>query len=181
MKLDQAQRLASRILDSARGYTLRAEIAGSIRRLKEECKDIEIVAIPLLGEKTDLFEESRRNLLYRWARQMEREDKIHWIKPGTNQIQRWPIEEHGKYWRGLLVKSGVKLDLFLTTQETWGCTLLIRTGPSDYSTRIVSQCRPQFYFAQGKLFNGDGRFIPTPEEKDVYTTLAIPYIKPKQR
>jgi len=183
MILSLAQNLAERIIATMDGYIVRAEIAGSIRRQKAEVKDIEIVAIPQLGQPTDLFEESRQNLLYRWAQAMERGEKIYWIKPGTNEIIRWPLDPQGKYWRGLLVKSQVKLDLFLTTKETWGCTFLIRTGPADYSHKIVgdAQFKTGHRFAEGKLFDKAGNFVPTPEEDDVYAALGLFYQRPEQR
>lgn len=164
-------------------YVERAAIAGSIRRCKAEVKDIEIVAIPKLGDKTDLFEESRANRLFDWARKMRREERIQWIKSGTSEIIPWPIDEHGKYWRGLLVQSGIKLDLFLTTAETWGCTFLIRTGPADYAHKIVSdaQFKTGHRFAEGKLFDKAGDFVPTPEEDDVYAALGLFYVRPEQR
>lgn len=117
MKLSQAQNLASKIVDSMRDACTRVEIAGSIRRCKPECRDIEIVAIPKLGEPIDLLGEERENLLYRWAKQVEAESRIWWIKPGVeitraDQVVRWPLDPHGKYWRGWLVKAEIKLDLF---------------------------------------------------------------------
>lgn len=183
MLLKQAQTLVDKILASMRSYTLRAEVAGSIRRKKPDVKDIEIVAIPALGEMTDLFEEHRANLLYDWARQMEAQDKIHWIKPSTDQVMRWPLDPKGKYWRGLLVQSQIKLDLFLTTPETWGTTFIIRTGPADFSHRIVADAPHQtgHQFAEGKLYDRNGKFVPTPEEEDVFVALTRHYIKPEFR
>ncbi len=181
MRLDQAQSLATRILDSAREYTLRAEVAGSVRRCKPEVKDIEIVAIPKPGEPTDLFQLKPENLLYRWAQQMEAEDKIWWIKTGVDGVIRWPIDQHGKYWRGWLVKAEIKLDLFLTTPETWGIIYLTRTGPKEFSARLADQCRPDHYFAEGKLIDREGKFVPTPEEQDVFTALRMPFVRPEER
>lgn len=186
MILTQAQNLASKIVASMREYCDRVEIAGSIRRRKPECGDIEIVAIPKQGEPTDLFQTQRENLLYRWAQQVEAENRIWWIKPGievtrADQVVRWPLDQHGKYWRGWLVKAEIKLDLFLTTPETWGATYLIRTGPAEYSQRIVTECRPNHYFGEGKFFDRNGQFVPTPEEQSVYDALSLPFVKPEER
>lgn len=139
MNFFQAQSLAERIIETMQPFCQRAAIAGSIRRQKAQVKDIEIVAIPAFGSPLDLFGDINRNLLFDWATLMEREDRIHWIKPGTTDVIRWTIKEDGKYWRGWLVKAEIKLDLFLTTPDTWGITYLIRTGPADFSARVVGK------------------------------------------
>ena len=183
MRLSEAKPLAQKILETMNPFIERAEIAGSIRRKKAECRDIEIVAIPRLGQPKDLFGLEPENLLYKWAMQMEREERIHWIKPGTDQIIRWPLQEQGKYWRGLLVKSGIKLDLFLTTKESWGVIYLIRTGSSDFSFRCVSKYAMEsgHNFHNGHLFDSNGRIVPTPEEEDVFRALGLDYIAPEDR
>lgn len=183
MRLEQASQLAQKILDSMRPFAERAEIAGSIRRQKEEVKDIEIVAIPAHGLPLDLFGEEPANLLYDWAQQMEQEGRIKWIKPGTHEIIPWPLNPAGKYWRGLLIKAQIKLDLFLTKKETWGATYLIRTGSSEFSYRIVSEIahKAGLQFAEGKLYDKNYAVIATPEENDVFRALGIAYIEPKDR
>lgn len=183
MKLAHAKNLAERIIETMQPYCQRAAIAGSIRRQKTEVKDIEIVAIPKFGQAKDLFAQELENLLYGWALQIEAENRIHWIKPGVAELVRWPIKEDGKYWRGLLVKAGIKLDLFLTTPETWGVTFLIRTGSAEFSQRMVGkECwRTGYKFQEGKLFDPNGQFVATPEEQDVFNALGVEWIEPEAR
>jgi len=183
MRLAQAQNLAERIVETMQPYCERVAIAGSIRRQKPEVKDIEIVAIPKLGDPKDLFGTEFENLLYGWAGEMEREQRIQWIKPGTSEIIPWRIQEQGRYWRGWLVKAGIKLDLFLTTSETWGVTFLIRTGSAEFSQRIVGkECwRTGYRFDDGKLFDPFGQVVSTPEEIDVFATLGVEWIEPEAR
>lgn len=142
--------------------------------LREWCQDCEKHLAPSLGKAS-------------WDRtfyaQLKAENRIWWIKPSVeitraDQVIHWPLDAHGKYWRGWLVATGIKLDLFLTTPETWGATFLIRTGPTEYNTRIVSECRPQHYFADGKLLNWEGKLVPTPEEQSVYDALGLKFVRP---
>ena len=46
MNYDDANEIALRTLEELRPHCIRCEIAGSLRRLKPEVKDIEICAIP---------------------------------------------------------------------------------------------------------------------------------------
>lgn len=164
-------------------FCLRVAVAGSIRRQKSEVKDVEIVAIPRLGAPKDLFGDEPRNLLYEWAQQMEQDQRIYWIKPGTEEVIRWRIKEDGKYWRGWLVKAEIKLDLFLTTTNTWGNTYLIRTGPAEFSARIVGKeaQRTGHSFRDGKLFNDLNQEVNCQEEADVFEALGISWIEPQAR
>jgi len=183
MLLDQAQQLAEKVLASMRPFADRSEIAGSIRRRKEEVKDIEIVAVPRFGPARDLFGQDPENLLFNWAQRIEREGRIAWIKPGTSEIIRWPLSERGKCWRGLLVKANVKIDLFLTTRETWGATYLIRTGSSDFNIRVVGEVarKTGHRFADGKLLDRNLRPVHVPEEIDVFQALEMSYADPWER
>lgn len=183
MKLIQAENLANRIIETMQPFCQRVAIAGSIRRQKPEVKDIEVVAVPKLGQPKDLFCEVLQNQLFVWAQQIESEGRIQWIKPGTPEIIPWPIQEQGRYWRGWLVKAGIKLDLFLATPETWGVIYLIRTGSAEFSQRMVGkECwRTGYHFDDGKLFDPSGQFVPTPEEQDVFSALGVEWLEPEDR
>jgi len=181
--LQQMTRLAEYIVETMRPYCDRVEIAGSLRRRKANPKDIEIVAIPKQSKFIDLFETKRANCLYDWAKQVENEDKIHWIKPNTEDVIRWPLDPDGRYWRGWLVKGEIKLDLFLTTPETWGATFMIRTGSSEFNQRVFrwAEDHTGHKFYGGKMHDTVGRFVPTPEEESIFEILGMPYVEPAQR
>ena len=183
MNWQQGQNLAARIVETMQPFCDRVEIAGSLRRRKPNPKVIEIVAIPKQSDFIDLFETKRANLLYDWARNIEDEDRIHWIKPNTEDVIRWPLDPDGRYWRGWLVKGEIKLDLFLTTPETWGATFLIRTGSSEFNQRVFSWAENHtgHIFYGGKMHDAVGRFVPTPEEMSIFEILEMPYTAPEKR
>ena len=192
MKHADALVIAETLLKEMRPYCHRVEIAGSIRRLKSEVKDIEIVAIPKWESVAAGFfaeDVSSNNSLYcRWAMG---HPWITWIKAGTNQIQPWNIKEDGKYWRGLIASSHcpeneTKLDLFLTTPEQFGILMVIRTGPESFSKKIVTQSSKGGWLPDhlrvdgGWLMDGDRR-IPTPTELSVFDAIGRPWIPPEKR
>src|SRR5688572_15684369 len=113
----------------------RIEIAGSIRRQKSEVKDIEIVCIPktVPDVQIGLFAaaDPRRNLRHpgfasEFYNASENELMIEMGKP-----------DHGKYVKIMLIEHQIKIDLFIATAENFGFLLAIRTGPADYSHRIL--------------------------------------------
>ena len=159
------------LIEQLEQYCQRIEIAGSIRRLKPEVGDIELIAIP--KPTLDLFsaiteEHQLDNLDYEGMRIGRK------IKGGHKYKQ---IE----------LKGGVILDLFIVTPPAeWGVQFLIRTGPAEFSHKLVMKRRaggllPSNLRVKDGAIWSNNHIIPTPEEQDVFELIGIPYIEPKDR
>lgn len=198
MKFAQAEKIAAEKLAQIRPYCKRAEIAGSVRRRKEECGDIEIVCIPrIITDKVegDLFSlQADRNLLYEWATE---KSGINWIKPGTPEIIPWQPKPHGKYWRALLPEN-IKLDLFLVTPPAqWGVLFTLRTGNRFFSHWLVTSENRKAYSEESKKFyrgalpyfaevkdgvlKENGLMKSTPEEIDFLKYCGVGFVEPRDR
>jgi len=177
MKLNQAYKIASSILEELAPFCQRAEIAGSIRRRRHEVKDIEIVVIPTCHEQPDLFGRAISKsyplhdyLAFQFCRTHKR------IKGGEKYIQ---YELH----------HGINLDLFMVTPPAqWGVQFVLRTGPAQFSHWLVTNkykggaLPDQFRIKDGavrSLYNDI--VIDTPEESDLFDLLGLKWIKPEQR
>ena len=163
-------------------YCDRAMVAGSIRRGRAEVKDIELVCAPKLVAGVDperLFGEGHRNLLYEWAL----DSGIVWIKPGTDDTIEWPIKPDGLYWRGVITagQDAIKLDVFLTTVENFGTTLLIRTGSSRFNQALMSHARMIHRPCVNNHFHHAGEPVEFEEEYDVFDFLGLEYVEPSER
>lgn len=180
MLLAEAEAFAHKLIVLMSPFCQRCEIAGSIRRRKEEVKDIEIVAIPKLEQIPDpssLFAEPLIiNRLHEWALSAD----IQWIKPGTDAIISWNIQPEGKYWRGLL-PSGIKLDLFIAAPDNWGIIFAIRTGSKDFTTALVTRAKQVGHPCKDGYLHCNEQPFATPEERDVFELLALEWIEPEQR
>ena len=153
MKLGFAKEIADDFLKMIRPFCLKAEIAGSVRREKPEPNDIEICAIP-----RDLWE--LKNVMY----------IQHCLKG------KFP----SKYSQ--IIYQGEKMDIFWCNQDNWGNIFLIRTGPWEFSKKLMST-RANIRGLKhegGYLWHGNKK-LRCPEEKDVFEMLGLPYIKPKNR
>lgn len=181
----------------------RIEVAGSIRRLRPEVADIELVAIPkiesyvkpvpgLFGE--DQGEEAEHNFL--WAALEGLGDRVQWIRRGEKARAFWyPLEEGG---------GQVQVDLYTACPENWGLILLIRTGSDKFSrdivTRLARARRPSFegwvrdasrtppknITPQGMPEWSDAEkarmhVLPTPEESDVFRLALCGQVEPANR
>lgn len=160
----------------------RMEVAGSIRRHKADVGDIELVAVPIVERVADgLFDDVAVNRL------SELLDAL--ILDG--RLARHPDDpKRGERYSKLVEpNSGLQVDLFSATADTFGLIFLIRTGPADYSHRFVTDLRRRgLHAATGALHRGSlgcGAYvcevIPTPNEADVYAAAGWPFVAPELR
>ena len=103
-------------------YCERIEIAGSIRRRKPECGDIELVAIPKIEPVVDLLGETvdQRSLL----------DQV--------LLDRYTVLKGKDKYKQVLVDD-VPVDIFIQPDPaTWGVNFAIRTGSADFAKWLVT-------------------------------------------
>jgi len=197
MNIKDAKAIADAVVESMRPFCQRVEIGGSIRRERQDVKDIEIVAVPtwetapLEEQVMSLFASPPRdpgniNKLHFWA--MRVQQGVRWIKPGTSEIIQWQPKPEGKYWRGLIdpltfgvSAEPIQLDLFLARPANWGMIFVIRTGSADFSAALMTHAkRRHMPCVEGMLTRG-GRPVETPEEADVFRLRGISWVEPRDR
>jgi DNA polymerase/3'-5' exonuclease PolX len=188
MKYDQALPIAEKLVDLLRPGCTRIEIAGSIRRLKAEPGDIDLVAIPDQRPARPLFGIPYRSnqlemILESLALGDDDDIKLHRCLGGGKYQEYWVSIDAGRTWC-------IKLDLFLVTPPAdWGCLYLIRTGPADFSHWIVSNQSigggmPDGYHLQGGRIQdkATGQFVyRCPEEIDFLHFCGLDWIEPRDR
>lgn len=161
--LAEAEAIALKVLEQLKPYCIRAEIAGSIRRKKADCGDVEIVAVPL-PYSTGLLEDGIASVVNKWLK----------IKGEM---------EYGKTkYTQRVLPEGIKLDLFFAEEGNWGHTFAIRTGSADYSHKVLANgwVRQGFKSEGGYLFR-DGERYEIREEKDLFKLIGIPFVEPEYR
>lgn len=165
MNYTEAKTLADDILTTLRPLCHRAEIAGSVRRLKQhDIKDVEVCAIPNSAHAIEL----RQIVNSKW---------------GVPCAGLWP----SKYTK---IRTNLSIDLFWPNAETWGLIYVIRTGPAEFGQRMLAFWKTVTkggYSEDGILHLADGTPVPTPEESDVfrvfekYSGKRCPFIPPEKR
>lgn len=202
MPLATAQAVAAQIVAQLQSYCERAEVAGSIRRQASEVGDVEVVVIARVATppgivQTAMFGEPEAapagtsvNLLAGHLEALEatgairrRPDK-NGRRGGLNRIT-WLVDD---VW--------VPVDLFRAMATTWGWQMVLRTGPAEFSHRLVTAraaggWRPNdMQFDKGCLWRypRDGRgafgprvFVPTPDEATLFAELGLPFVAPEAR
>lgn len=176
MNLHDAKLIADEVVRAVLPSCHRAEVAGSIRREKPEVKDIEVVAV--VADYDQLF-----SALRRFGR---------FIKPGVSEIVDWEPKVGAKYVR-MLLHSGVKLDLFVASEDNWGSIFFMRTGSATGKDgKAWNAFVPQMFHrwkvvSGGGMMSGgmptlpDGTQLPCYEESDFFDLVGVEFIPPSER
>lgn len=176
MKYKEALHLAQSWKKRLTPHCNRIEIAGSIRREKPEVKDIELLCIPKTVQlQSSMFaeEEATRHRDPGFPTAIT-------AAPQTRIIKGNP--HTGKYIQIELQDDEIKIDIFIATPENWGFMLAIRTGPADYSHKVLGRRWVKFgYHGEDGILKRGGVPVMVPEETDLYNLLDLTYLHPKER
>lgn len=163
----------------------RWEIAGSVRRRKSEVADVEHVIIPRVVEEpgSGLFAEPERiNKLWKALeehRQFGAVAKHCYGSTGAGA----PLYRWGEKYRGVDFRGHIH-EMFTATPINWGAILLIRTGPADYSERVVTKIKSGGMYRQqdGQLIHvASGQPVGVPDEKTYLRLAGMKWLEPAQR
>jgi DNA polymerase (family X) len=158
MLLDTATALGEHMLEYVRSHpsTVRAEVAGSLRRKKETIGDLDIVAASTdQGALADAFAEA----------------------PFADEVL-----AHGPK-KVFIVRDGVEVDLRIVEPEAFGSLLHHFTGSQAHNItlreRAVKMSINISEYGLAKIGTGD--YEPIATEEELYGRLGLPYIPPELR
>jgi DNA polymerase/3'-5' exonuclease PolX len=179
MKLDRAMMIAEQWVKRLEPHCERIAIAGSIRRRKGMVKDIEILAIPRTVDS------NQENLFGASTVTSHRDPgfiRVFTHAPYQDVIILKGHPEHSKYIRLQLIPEKIVLDLFLATQKNWGYLLAVRTGPAEYSHKVLANrwVKMGYHGESGMLTRG-GQPVDVPDEDTLYDLLKMEYVEPENR
>jgi DNA polymerase (family X) len=158
MLLDEASALAEHMLEFVRSHpsTVRAEVAGSLRRQKETIGDLDLVAA-----STD-----QRALADAFA-QAPFADEV--LAHGPTKV--------------FIVCNGVEIDLRIVEPEAYGSLLHHFTGGQAHNIALRERAvKMGINISEyGLAKEGTGNYEPVATEEELYARLGLPYIPPELR
>lgn len=160
--LEIIQPIALDLWKELKPFCSKIKIAGSIRRQKAMCKDIELVMLPL--------DRSARN-------------KIGLFLMQNGKILKGQLA--GRYVKATY--KGFKVDVFMPQPHDYYRQLAIRTGSDQYSKKIAQQWVKNGYVGTEKglvLRSKHMEFNPAIQwtsEQHFFEWLGMPYVAPKNR
>ncbi|HEV2329208.1 MAG TPA: hypothetical protein VGY56_10510 [Verrucomicrobiae bacterium] len=198
MTIDHALRYAVKIVEwispyctvgSAPPHGASIATAGSIRRDRPECGDVDIVCIPKLKEERDMLGAviHRENLLFSFIKAHARSGAARITSGGETEGKQMIVE---------LKKC--QLDLWFADEKNFASRLLCRTGSKDHNVWIATRCKRmnlkwntyEGILSGGTFWPGDsarsdeyvgGKLEQFATEAEFYARLGLPFIEPKNR
>ena len=158
MLLDEASALGAHMLDFVRSHpsTVRAEIGGSLRRMKETIGDLDIVASSTdQGALADAFAEA----------------------PFADEVL-----AHGPK-KVFIVSNGIEVDLRIVEPEAFGSLLHHFTGGQAHNIVLRERAVKMGINVSeyGLAKEGTGNYEPVATEEELYSRLGLPFIPPELR
>ncbi len=190
MILKSASDIAVKICYLLQPYCSKINIAGSIRRKKNDVGDIEIICLPhrVPAGQASLFGGSENTVP---------------VKEFANVVQGLGIVELGKpsgRYIKIILHEGIRLDLFMPQEHDYYRIYAIRTGSAQYSSLFIAYGWKRIGWVgtdQGLrrredcLENGDDHWKiinPDPElppiwqsEKEFFEWIQVKYLEPQFR
>ncbi len=175
LPLAKAERIAQQIRTELAPWCEQIEIAGSIRRRRPDCGDIDLVCLPKSpGCLTRILERCGRN-----ARKVKHgEQYIVFELANGFQLDLWLAHPGGP--------DPSSADLFEAEKEdipgNFGVLLLARTGSAMFNVWIAQTAK-----AAGLHFNPHAgisrgkRIIAATEEPEIFAALGLDFIPPENR
>lgn len=169
MNLATAQRLAERIAAEVGEFCERVEIAGSIRRRRPNCNDVDLVVLPKPGRLLELQGRFHRS-----------------CKVVSEGVQNAMYE----------LRNGVQVDVFFAHHEVkdifgevhvhrnFGSLLLCRTGSKEHNIYLIQVAKARGLIWRpydGVYCQEDGRMLASAEEGEIFEALGIDFVAPERR
>lgn len=196
MNYDEARKLAEKKAEMIQPGCLRLEIVGSVKRGdKAEVHDIEILVIPdTRAPRPEFIQDPKLlhpTMLHKLLFELCQAGDLRFMK-GGERLKQYAIPEANTV-------NPFCLELYIVRPETWGIQNVIRTGPSLFSHRYVTNKGVSFYHRETsrrysgllpdefKYVAGETKIMRgmdtlcLPEEQDALAVLGLGWIKPKDR
>lgn len=164
MNYDLARRYAEELVANLAGWCARIEIAGSIRRRRQDIGDIDLVLMPWDVETVKLCCRESCEVL------ADGNQNFRFVTPAKVQVD-------------LYFASPGEADLFGAQPSNWGSVLLCRTGSANHNIYIaqMAKTRGLKWNTSAGLLDQDGNLVASETEESIFDALGLPFVPPEKR
>jgi DNA polymerase (family 10) len=159
-RYDVAATAANAIYEQLRALPqiVRIEVAGSIRRHKEVCKDMDLVASVARDE-----------------------DRLPIMRALTGLPEVASVTGTGETKTSVVLKVGIAADLRVVLDDDYPFLLHHFTGSKEHNVALRTYFHPRgIKISEYGIFRGD-QLIPCKDEVDIYRALGMQYVEPELR
>lgn len=163
LPLDKAQKIAEKIASELTPYCVRIEIAGSIRRRRPICGDIDLVVeIKNLAAFQDRLRQNTTP-----------------VSAGSQNII---VQLRNGFQLDIFIARSTDKDLLMTTPGNWGSLLVCRTGSRQHNIYLASlaAARGLHWNPYHGVYCGK-TCLASETEYDIFRALGIDFLPPELR
>ena len=175
MPLVVAEHWAEKILEWIAPYVERAEVAGSIRRRRAWCADVDLVVIPKVDPVKDLIGTvvERRNRLVFFL--------LDYVEHSAGKAE-WVSGKAADGAQFIVNLPKCQLDLWMADETTWTTRFVCRTGSKEFNIWLAQRALTlQMHWAPYEGIKDQGRVLAVKDETDFFSRLKLPFIAPEKR
>jgi DNA polymerase/3'-5' exonuclease PolX len=183
LPLAQAQAYAAKLVEWLSPHCERIEIAGSIRRQRPQCNDVDLVVIPKLTRYKDLLGSVTATQNHAWLFISNYVANYRAEHPENKHVRITAGHDDGcKQMTVMLTKC--QLDVWFAETENFGTRFLFRTGSKEHNIWLCGRASERYldwepYKGLRKI--GSGEHLPATTEAEIYGALGLEPIDPKNR
>jgi DNA polymerase (family 10) len=181
LKLKEAQEYANKIVALLKPVCREIVIVGSIRRMRPEVNDVDIVLIPDSSH-------------YNWKNWFNQTEALVMVSPPETWRKTIPqillspdcelrlAKEIGGPWLMRFVSETVTVDLYRATEDNWGTLMLVRTGSKEHNIKLceIARAKGLKLSASEGVIDGN-KIIASKTEDEIFAALGLSYSLPEDR
>lgn len=182
MPILEAVAVAHEVMSLLYPVVERIEVVGSIRRGKAEVGDVELLYVPKLVPRLNMFDEveGHQNLALDLISELREQGVL------TDRIDKNGRPAFGSRYQRVQFRD-VPVDLFACLAPAqYGVLQMIRTGSAEFSRGMVTSqhvggALPMGMRIQDAQIIDRGTPLETPDEETFFAQIGMPYVDPTKR
>ena len=170
MTLSFADKCVEKLLPWLRGISVKAEVAGSVRRRRPEVNDLDFVCVPILKIESDMLGQVVGM----------RDHTAETIRARIHDEAWTPLKDGPSYFQW--IAKGVQVDVWLVDPPTFISNLIYRTGSKEHNILIAERARKMGKeWRSTKGIYSLGKLLNVETEIEFYGKLHLPWMDPELR
>jgi DNA polymerase (family 10) len=162
--------VARKIVEELSPACDRIEIVGSLRREVHTVHDVDIVLLPKDTPQRFALQEA-----------LPLENLLHQLV-ARNSLT--PVRGKEKIKCFIGTRTGVPVDLYVATYETWATLLLIRTGSKEHNIKLAQRAKElgmKLRASGDGIEDANGALVRVTAEEEIFSVLQLRYVQPQDR
>lgn len=95
-----------------------------------------------------------------------------------------PVRGKEKMMCFIATKTGIPVDIYVATDDTWATLFLIRTGSREHNIKLAQRAQElgmKLRASGDGIEDASGKLLKVETEGEIFSYLQLPYVRPEER